>query len=493
MKSVVECPRWFMLTMVLGLLVSLGAGAAALAPVAPDVKPLDPTLIQQADTLSLAFQQAAEHIGPSVVSITSEKRFTVQGRQGSPQIPEEFRRFFGDDFGRFFETPSEPRNGVQRGFGSGVIVSPDGFILTNNHVVAEADALTVKMGNDDTFDAEVIGRDEKSDIALIKVDASGLPAAALGDSDAARVGQWVIAVGGPFGLENTVTSGIISATGRDAVGIADYENFLQTDAAINPGNSGGPLVNLHGEVIGINTAIASRTGSNAGVGFSIPINMARQVMQSLKETGRVDRGYIGALIQNLTKDLAQSFSYKGTDGVLIGDVTEDGPAEKAGLKSGDIVTKLNGRPVGTSSQFRNRIAATKPNTAVTLEVFRDGQLQNFRVTVGLLDDKVIVSSEGDASSSTDLGLTVRTLTAQMAEELGYTSGLKGVVVTDVDPVGIAASAGLRPKDVIVSVNNDRVEDADKFREALQRHDPKQGLRLLVRSEGFSRFVFLKTR
>ena len=283
MNKVVQVPRWFMSFMVVGLLVSLTAAVAALAPAATEVKPLDPLLIQQADTLSKAFQQAANHIGPSVVSITSEKRFGVARRSPntSPQIPEELRRFFGDDFERFFEVPSQPRGGIQRGFGSGVIVTEDGYILTNNHVVDGADRVSVKTVDEDTYEAKVIGRDPQSDVALIKVDASGLRPAKLADSDSVRVGQWVIAVGGPFGLEKTVTAGIVSATGRNAVGIADYENFIQTDAAINPGNSGGPLVNLHGEVIGINTAIASRSGTNAGVGFSIPINMARHIMGSL--------------------------------------------------------------------------------------------------------------------------------------------------------------------------------------------------------------------
>lgn len=496
MHTPIHVPKWFMATMVFSVLVSFTAGAAVLVPSKTEVPPLDPTLIQQADMLSLAFQQAADHISPSVVSIMSEKQLqTLQGRGSlQSQIPEEFRRFFGDDFDRFFQTPMQPRGGgVQQGFGSGVIVSNDGYILTNNHVVADADKITVKTVDEDTYEAEIVGRDPKSDIALLKVDASGLPAAKLAAADDVRVGQWVIAVGGPFGLENTVTSGIVSATGRNTVGIADYENFIQTDAAINPGNSGGPLVNLHGEVVGINTAIATRSGSNAGVGFSIPIGMARHIMGSLKETGRVDRGFIGAVIQNLTKDLAASFNYDSDYGVLIGDVTDDGPAAKAGLKSGDIVRKIDGKKMKNSSELRNAVATTKPDSTVEFEIFRDGKIQIVEVRIGLLDDKVMVASNGDTSVSTDLGMTVQTVTPRIAEALGYSESQKGVVITEVEPGSLAASAGLRKKDIIVKLNGEDIEDTGGFREVLNKYDAKQGLRFQVKTEGISRFLFLKTR
>lgn len=495
MRNVVQVPRWFMLVMVFGVLASLTAGAVGLVPRSPEVRSLDPTLISQADTLSLAFQQAADHIGPSVVSITSEQHFRVSRQRPSlrPQIPEEFRRFFGEDFGRFFDAPSPDQEGVRRGFGSGVIVSSDGYILTNNHVVDGADKIVVKTSNDDEFDAEIVGRDPKSDIALLKVDASGLPPAKLADAEDVNVGQWVIAVGGPFGLEKTVTAGIVSATGRNAVGIADYENFIQTDAAINPGNSGGPLVNLRGEVVGINTAIATRSGSNAGVGFSIPINMARGIMDSLKESGRVDRGYLGAIIQNLSRDLAESFNYQGEHGVLVSDVTSDGPAAEAGLKPGDIVEKLNGEVMRNASQLRNTIAAMKPGDRAKLSIYRDGKRSTIDVKIGLLDEQAMVKRDGDASFYKDLGLTVRTLTAQMAEEMGYSSDQKGVVVTEVERGGLAASAGIRPGDVIVSVNGKDVVNAIAFREVLNEAGRSEGLRLQVKTDGFSRFLFLKMK
>lgn len=495
MSRVMQVPRWFMFSMTGGLLVSLAAGAAALAPNAMEVRPLDPTLIQQADTLSLAFEQAADHIGPSVVSITSEKRFSVAGRQSAPQqIPEEFRRFFGDDFSPFLQPRSrQPRNSIQRGFGSGVIVSSDGYILTNNHVVDGADEVTVKTVDEETYKAEVVGRDPKSDVALLKVEAAGLPAAQLANSDAVKVGQWVLAVGGPFGLEKTVTAGIVSATGRNTVGIADYENFIQTDAAINPGNSGGPLVNLHGEVVGINTAIASRSGSNAGIGFSIPINMARNIMDSLKETGRVDRGYLGAMIQNLTRDLAASFQFEGDNGVLIGDVAPNGPAEKAGLQSGDIVISLNGQTMRNASQLRNTVAAMRPGKTATLEVFRDGKVITVAVEVGLLDEEAIVAATSDEASSDDLGMTVKTLTPEIAEQLELDGDEQGVVVTEVEPGGFAARAGLQPGTIIVSVNGKKTPNVTSFQEALKDNRPEDGIRLQVKVDGFTRYLFLRKR
>lgn len=495
MSRVMQVPRWFMFSMTGGLLVSLAAGAAALAPNAMEVRPLDPTLIQQADTLSLAFEQAADHIGPSVVSITSEKRFSVAGRQSVPQqIPEEFRRFFGDDFSPFLQPRSrQPRNSIQRGFGSGVIVSSDGYILTNNHVVDGADEVTVKTVDEETYKAEVVGRDPKSDVALLKVEASGLPAAQLANSDAVKVGQWVLAVGGPFGLEKTVTAGIVSATGRNTVGIADYENFIQTDAAINPGNSGGPLVNLHGEVVGINTAIASRSGSNAGIGFSIPINMARNIMDSLKETGRVDRGYLGAMIQNLTRDLAASFQFDGDNGVLIGDVAPNGPAEKAGLQSGDIVVSLNDKAMLNASQLRNTVAAMRPGTTATLEVFRDGKVMTVDVEIGLLDEEAIVAASSDEASSDDLGMTVKTLTPEIAEQLELDGDEQGVVVTEVEAGGFAARAGLQPGTIIVSVNGKQTPNVTSFQEALKDNRPEDGIRLQVKVDGFTRYLFLRKR
>ncbi len=471
---------------------SLPQFAHADAPVAA----IDEQTATHAYELSDAFRYATGVVEPSVVSITSEKEFRISDRfQGeTPQIPEEFRRFFGDDFERFFDRPTPDQRGFQRGFGSGVIVSRDGYILTNNHVVAGADRVTVKLHDESTHKAEVVGTDPKTEVAVIKIDANNLPVARLADSDQTRVGDWVLAIGGPFGLENTVTAGIVSAKGRDTVGIADYENFIQTDAAINPGNSGGPLINLRGEVVGINTAIATRTGTSAGIGFAIPSNMARAIMDALIKTGRVERGYLGALIQNLTPELADSFGFQQKDGVLIGDVTKDGPADKAGLKGGDIVTKLNGKAMESASQFRNTIAATAPGTMVALEVFRDGRTITLNVALGLLDADVAAagSSAPGSAAATELGLAVRTVTPDLAGQLGYDEDQQGVVITDVEPGSMGERAGLRRADVIVSINGRPVTNAAGFQQQLGKQDLKQGIRMQVISEGFKRFVFIRS-
>jgi serine protease Do len=457
---------------------------------------IDEKTAAYAEGLSAAFRQATAFVQPTVVSITSEKELRISGglRGDLPQVPEEFRRFFGDDFERFFQRPSPEGRAIQRGFGSGVIVSRDGYILTNNHVVAGADDLRVKLQDGSTHQARVVGSDPKTEVAVIKIEADKLPVASLADSDEVRVGDWVLAIGGPFGLENTVTAGIVSAKGRTTVGIADYENFIQTDAAINPGNSGGPLINMRGEVIGINTAIATGSGSNAGVGFSIPSNMARSIMDALMRTGRVERGFLGALIQDLTPELAESFGFDGKEGVLIGDVTKDGPADKAGLKSGDIVTRLNGKVTESSSQLRNTVAATAPGMAIELEVFRDGRTRTVKVKLGLLDDSVAAASVPAGSAvATELGLTVRTLTPELAGQLGVDADQQGVVVTEVEPGGLAARAGLRPRDVIVSINGDAISTAKAFDETLGKSDLKLGVRLQVISEGVKRFLFIRGR
>ena len=456
-------------------------------------KAIDTESLRHANDLSNAFRNASNIIRPAVVSITSEKPLQVGQQLVQPMIPDQWRRFFGDDFGRFFGTPSPGRQGIQQGYGSGIIVSHDGYVLTNHHVVAGADRLIVKTHDNVEYQAKVVGTDSKTEVAVVKIDASNLPAARLANSEEARVGDWVLAVGGPFGLENTVTAGIISATGRDAVGIADYENFLQTDAAINPGNSGGPLVNLQGEVVGINTAIASRSGSSAGIGFAIPSNLAKSVMDDLIPDGRIERGFLGAAIQDLSKELAKSFSYDGREGVLVSDVSKGGPAEKAGLKSGDIIIKFNNRTMNHARQLRNMVAETHPDSTVDVEIYRDGKRQTIPVKIGLLDDKVALSTEQGQTTSNDLGLSVQTLTPELARQLGYKENQKGVAVREVTTGGWAARAGLQPEQIIVSVNNQEVTDAHSFRDVLAEQDLSRGLRLQVLDGSHRRYVFLKSR
>ncbi len=343
-----------------------------------------------------------------------------------------------------------------------------------------------------TISAKVVGTDPKTDVAVVKVAADDLVPAPLGDSDAAEVGEWVLAVGSPFGLDQTVTAGIISAKGRQ-MDIADYEDFIQTDAAINPGNSGGPLVNLKGQVIGINTAIASRTGGNNGVGFAIPSNLASSIRDAIVKHGRVQRGRLGALIQDLNEDLAKSFNYDSNKGVLVGDVLDDSPAKKAGLKSGDIVIEFNGKEMEDANQLRMAVAATAPGTGSDLTIVRDGKRQTLKITTDELTDETAKTGPRGAAeeSSADFGLTVQTLTPELADQLGYEQNQLGAVITNVDPTSIAARVGLQPRDLVVDVDGKAIRNIRDFREAMSKADTAQGVRLQVMRDGNRRFVFLK--
>jgi serine protease Do len=453
-------------------------------------------LADELPQLSDRFHDVALALQPSVVSISSVKKVSAGTQDRStpmPQLPEEFREFFGDGLDRFFQFPA-PRGGfVQRGLGSGVIVSDDGYILTNSHVVRDADEVTVILSDDRQSVAEVIGHDAATDLAVLKVNQTDLIPASLGDSNKEKVGRWVLAIGSPMGLDQTVTAGIISATGRANVGIADYEDFIQTDAAINPGNSGGPLVNLKGEVIGINTAIASRTGGNMGIGFAIPSNMASRIQQAIIEHGGVERGWFGAMIQNLTEDLAASFEFDSTDGVLLGDVVPEGPAAEAGLQAGDIVVKFDGKTIDNANELRNRVAETEPGTKAKMRVFRDGEYREVTVEIGRRDeDQAMPVGSAQPATSEDLGLTVQSLTPEIAAQLNLDANDEGAVITRVDPSGLAYRAGVRSGDLIVAVNNRPIANVSDFRAALNDNPPSDGIRLQLKREGFSRFVYIKS-
>ena len=460
-------------------------------------KPVD---IGPANALSEAFQQAAATVRPSVVSISATQkakmipsRGDVQGKIPLDRLPPEFRRFFGDkapEFGQQFGGPQ--RTPERSGLGTGVIITSQGHVLTNNHVVQDADELKVTLHDGRSFVGKVVGTDAKTDVAVIKIEGTNLVPANLADSDNVKIGQWAIAVGTPFGLEQTVTAGIISATGRDNVGITDYENFIQTDAAINPGNSGGPLVDLQGRVIGINTAIASRTGGYMGIGFAIPINMARDIKDSLLKDGHVTRGWLGAAIQNLTPEMAESFNFKGTDGVLVGDALKDGPAAKGGLKSGDIVVEINGKAVHSAQQLRSTVASIAPKTTVSVAYFRDGKRQTTDVTIGLMDTKVAKGeTQGEEKPHEKLGMTLETVTPETAAKLNLASDTKGVAVTAVEPESLAAKVGLRPGDVIVSAGGKSVDSASAFNDTVSDKALAKGLRLQVLREGVSHFVIVR--
>lgn len=450
--------------------------------------------------LSAAFRDVARAIKPSVVNIRSIRKVEVSNQLRRMPFPgnrffldpfgeDLFERFFGDRFNRRMPQAPQQEEFVQRGLGTGVIVSEDGYIITNNHVVADADDVTVTLFDDRTFDAEVIGTDEKTDLAVLKIEGDDLLAAKLGDSDEIQVGDWVVAMGNPFGLSQTLTVGVVSAKGRANVGIADYEDFIQTDAAINPGNSGGPLVTLNGEVVGINTAIATRSGGYQGIGFAIPSNMVRHVMDAIIEDGSVVRGWLGVTIQDLTDDLARSFGFDGTDGVLIGDVVDGGPADKAGLECGDIIIKYDGRSVDNMNEVRNRVAETKPGTKVDVEIFRDGDRKTIAVEIGELESQIRIA--GDKGIADDLGLTLQDLTPDLARRLDLDPDHRGVVVTRVSAGSIAERAGLRQGDLIVAVGSSEIDDLTDFRSELSQRDLDDGVRLTVLTQGMQRFVFLK--
>jgi len=451
--------------------------------------------IGRANELSKAFQQAAERIRPSVVGIHAKRRIAARQEarpEQIPDLPDEFKRFFGEDsFERYFRQRVPQRDFVQRGFGTGVIVSEDGHIVTNSHVIRGAQEIKVRLEDGRDFVAKVIGSDDQSEIAVIRIDATGLSAATLGDSEALKVGQWVLAVGNPFHLAQTVTAGIVSARGRSNVGIADYENFIQTDAAVNPGNSGGPLINLAGEVVGINTAIASRTGGYMGIAFAIPSNMVRSVTNQLVEHGRVDRGLMGIMVQDLTPSLATSFGYEGKDGALVADVSADGPAARAGIKSGDILTRLNGESVTSTSELRNTIAGLRPGTVVHLDYFREGHTRSIEVKLAAVGGGRTETTGHSPDRPSQLGLEVQDATPELMDQLGNDRNQSGIVVKDFTPGGSADDAGIKMADVIIAVNGKRVTDTESYRREIARSRSQGGIRLQILRKGMRTYVFLR--
>ena len=463
------------------LALASGGGIGADAP---------PAALSDAE-LGNAFELIAEELSPSVVSISSVHRLRVQG--GLRPSPMPWPWLEGESpFEDFFRRMLPPADIIQRGLGSGFVISEDGYILTNNHVVREADEITVSFQDGRSLEAKVVGTDPRTDLAVLKVDARGLKPLYLGDSDQVRVGQWVAAIGSPYGLPATLTSGIVSAIGRSRVGITDYDNFIQTDAAINPGNSGGPLVNLRGEVIGVNTAILTRSGGSNGVGFAIPVNLARSVVERLVSEGHVARGWLGVLIQDLDGDLARSFGYDGADGALVSQVTPGGPAEQSGLREGDIILSLDGEKVEDMTDLRFRVSEHRPGDRVQLEVWRDGKRLGVEVELGDLDQAL---GEGGLTQAApermeELGMRV---TAVPEKQWDPDSGPRGVQVAEVDPLGIAARAGIQPGDRIVAVGKEPVDGVSAFHRLMSRADLKKGVRLTIRTGEAQRFVFLKVR
>lgn len=434
-----------------------------------------------------AFRSVAQKVSPAVVFIKVEKEISVgdSAEFFTPFDDDFFRRFFGAP--PLDRQPQEPRKRREVGQGSGFLITTDGYILTNNHVVGDADNVDVQLLDGREYKAKIIGTDPGSELAVIKVDEEELPFLQLGDSDKLQAGDWVLAFGNPFGLSHTLTAGIVSAKGRSGIGLNDYEDFIQTDAAINPGNSGGPLVNLDGEVVGINSAIFSRSGGYMGIGFAIPVNMAKQVKNQLIEYGEVSRGQLGVHIQDLSKDLAESFGLDRPDGVLITEVIADSPAEKAGLEQGDIILQLNDEKTDSVANLRNRIALTKPGTQVHLTVLRDGKQLKLNATIG----KLVTAKNEHEDRSTDVpefGLRLQELTPELAKQLGYEGG-KGVLVTDVANGSPAERAGFAAGALILEIDRQPVNSV-KQAEKLLATDKKAHL-FLVRQGETTQYVAIR--
>jgi len=434
------------------------------------------------------FSHLAEVAKPAVVNIRTEK--TVQGGG------KVFRHFFGnpfggrerdpfrDFFGPFEEGPSKEFK--QRSLGSGFIIDKEGFIVTNNHVVEGADQIKVRLADDQEYDATVVGRDPKTDLALIKIEgAKDLVPLPMGDSDTQEVGTWVVAIGSPFGLEQTVTAGIVSAKGR-IIGSGPYDDFVQTDASINPGNSGGPLVNMNGEVIGINTAIVA---SGQGIGFAIPINMAKDIIAQLKSKGEVTRGWMGVGIQDLTPELAEYYKVKGETGVLVTQIFEGDPADKAGIKANDIITAVNGEPVTSSRELSRRIAALGVGQKAKITIMRDGREKTVTVETAKRQEEQALASK-EAESDEKLGLSLQSLEPDMAARLGYDEAEKGVLVTGVESGSKADKAGVQQGDLVKEINRKPVAGMEEFRKQLNQVKKGDPIMLLLK-RGQSGFIVAK--
>jgi len=445
----------------------------------------DPDSIAALRQMGKAFSSIAEKASPAVVGLKAEKVVTQDSQtyQNSP---------FGDDFYEYFFGPRSPRQRSpqrpQTALGSGFIISSDGYILTNNHMVEGAEKVIVELAGGRKFTAEIIGTDPDSDIAVIKIDADNLPYLELADSDTLEVGEWVLAIGNPLGFSHTVTAGIVSAKGR-SVGLANIENFIQTDAAINRGNSGGPLLNLEGKVVGMNTAIYGATG-NIGIGFAIPVNMAKHAYKQLREGGSVARGYLGIWFRDLDSEYAKALDLnKDTKGAMIMDVIEDSAADKAGLKRYDIVVEFEGQTVEKSNQFLNRVAMLSPDTKVDIVVLRDGKRKTFTVKLGKRPPEAEIRGNLPADTIKELGFSVVNMTEELAKKLGY-EGDSGVLVRAVEPGSQAEQAGIVPGVLIKEVNRQPINNTKEFSEEIKKAQKKGRALLVIRQDSSEMFALI---
>jgi serine protease Do len=485
---------WFI---VAGGHTALGAARAVNIKVADDSSPA-------AERVSFAagFAPIVQPDLPAVVNISTSKMVKADASENPFSNDPFFRQFFGNQFGQQGPGQAQPQQQREMSLGSGVIVSTDGYILTNNHVVDGATDIKVSLQDKREFKAQLIGADPKTDLAVLKIPATDLTAITFGDSSKTQVGDFVLAIGDPFGVGKTVTMGIVSATGRtglDIEGNGAYEDFIQTDAAINPGNSGGALINVRGELVGINTAILTGNdgggeGGSEGVGFAIPVDMARGIMQQIVTNGKVTRGYLGIIIQEVTPDLAKAFNLPNTNGALIGDVKSDGPAAKAGLQKGDIIVALNGKPVEDYHTLRLQIASTAPGQTVQLGIERGGSEKTVSVTLAVLPDApeaAAATGSGEGTPSSLAGVQVQELSSDIAQQLGLPAETHGVVVTDVDQSSSAAEAGLLRGDVIQEVNRQPVATVDQYNSAVKSAKGSEVL-LLVNRAGVTHYLAIST-
>jgi Do/DeqQ family serine protease len=471
---------------IVGLLAPTASAQPRGAPPAPPLPAPDSQRLLRA--LEDAFVSVADRATPSVVNVSVKVKREAQPEAGpSPETEERFKEFFGPElFERFFRRRNPREEG--RAAGSGVIVDARGYIVTNTHVVENATEIEVRLSDGHKFKATLVGRDGRTDLAVLRIEnpPGPLPVAELGDSDRLRVGQWAIAIGNPFGLDRTVTAGIISATGRTHVGVATYEAFIQTDASINPGNSGGPLLNLDGRVVGINTAIVS---SGQGIGFAIPINLARDIMTQLINRGKVVRGWLGVAIQDLSPELAAGFGVKEDAGVLVAEVMKDSPAGAAGLKPGDVITDFNGGGVKDVTDLQKRVAAVEPGRAAPMTVTRDRKTVTLSVKVGEQPSEEALADAENGSESV-LGLTVEPLTPETARQNRLTAR-RGLLVTEVEPGSPGAEAGIKPGDAIVEVNREPVGDVAALQQLVAGLKPGESVPVyLQRGGGRGEYVML---
>ncbi len=483
----------------------LAVGMLAL-PAAAQVDP-----VATAKAVSTAFAQVAEKASPAVVFIEVDAEANTQQMPQGMDPGDLFERFFGPGMpnGPWRQLPqgrgeqqNEQQNEQQSnrlvpyGQGTGFIITPDGYIITNHHLVGDAKRVRVKLSDGREFEAKIIGSDADTEVALVKIEGDALPTLPLGDSDKLLVGEWVVAIGSPFGLSHTVTTGIVSAKGRGNVGIVDYADFIQTDAAINPGNSGGPLVNLDGEVVGVNTAILSRSGGSMGIGFAIPSNMVKYVKDQLIEKGAVTRGFLGIGIQNLTPELAQWFGIQEGNGVLVSEVSPGSPAEKAGIQRDDVVIEYEGVPAKEIGSFRSRVASTAPGTSVKIVLMRGGERMEKTIEIGAKtgsDAEPGTGAEADgasAASQVQLGIRVDNLTDDLAQRLGF-EGESGVIVTQVDPTSSAAASGIKQGTLIQEVNRQPVHNTSEFEAAIKNSDGKKSVLLRVKDGEISRYAAIE--